>query len=444
MGATRTKILIVDDEQAIRSSFAAVLEKEGFSCRPAANGEDAVEAFERDPFDIVITDIRLPGMSGVDLMRRVKSSAPDTIVILMTAYASLETAIEAVREGASDYLSKPVRFEQLALKIRNLLKIRDLEWENRVLRIEKRTGSQFDEIVGEGEGILALKQSISRIGPAKGNVIIEGESGTGKELVARALHAAAGRRLGAFVPVNCGSIPDTLLESEFFGVKRGAFTGADADKNGLFQEARGGTLFLDEVAELPLGLQPKILRAIETKEVRPLGTTHSAPVDVRIVAATNKVLKDLMRDGLFREDLFFRLNVYSITVPPLRERVGDISLLAAHFVRRFRVEMRSPVREISADAMAALETYPWKGNVRELQNVIQRCLITSTRSVIDADLVRDMLGVQRQRERNLKTALREFETSHIRRVLDETGGDKRAAAERLGISLASLYAKLKE
>ena len=444
MTADRARVLVVDDEPAIRTSLATVLERDGFACTAAGTGEEAVVLFDADPFDIVISDIMMPGMSGVDVMRHVKSNVPDTIFLLVTAHASLETAIDAVREGASDYLTKPVRFEHLILKIRNLLRIRDLEWENRILRIEREQVSYFDEIIGTSDVIIAVKQAISRIGPAPGNVLIEGESGTGKELVARAVHAASHDRRGAFVPVNCGSVPETLLESEFYGYKRGAFTGADRDQDGLFHQARAGTLFLDEVAELPLNLQPKILRAIETKEVRPLGAARTVPVDTRIVAATNKTLEELVSEGRFREDLYFRLNVFSIHVPALRDRVDDIPLLANQFLSKYRTEIRSPVTEISSDAMALLKTYPWNGNVRELQNVIQRALITASRAVIDSGVFERILGRRVARDRNLKKALRDFERYHVQRVVEECGGDKRIAAERLGISLASLYNKLKE
>jgi two-component system response regulator PilR (NtrC family) len=444
MAADGARILVVDDEPDIRQALVTVLERDGFSCDDAGTGEEAVETFDADPFDLVITDIRMPGISGLDVMRRVKSRAPDTIVVLITAHASLDTAIEAVREGASDYITKPVRFENLILKVRNLLRMRDLEWENRILRIERPHVSYFDGIIGKSSAICELRQSITRIGPTPGNVLIDGESGTGKELVAHAIHAASPDRRGAFVAVNCGSIPDTLLESEFFGYKRGAFTGADQDRDGLFQQARRGTLFLDEVAELPLNLQPKVLRAIETKVVRPLGASQDVPVDVRIVAATNKKLDELVTEGRFREDLYFRLNVFSVRVPALHERIDDIPLLANHFLDVYRAEVRSPVEEISADAMAVLKTYPWRGNVRELQNVIQRALITASRPVLDSGVFSRLLGMAVQRDRNLKKAMRDFELYHVRRVVEESGGDKRAAAEQLGISLASLYNKLKE
>jgi len=438
------RILVVDDEPDIRQSLAAMLEKKGFTSDSAGSGKEAIDCFEADPYDIVITDIRMPGMSGLDLMHRIKERMPDTIVLLMTAHASLDTAIEAIREGASDYLTKPVRLDNVVHKIRTLLRLRDLEWENRILRLEKEPVSYFDEILGESRSIQEIKEAIRRIGPLMGNVLIDGESGTGKELVARAIHAASSGRRGAFVAVNCGSIPETLLESEFFGHGKGAFTGADRDKDGLFQEARHGTLFLDEIGELPLSLQPKILRAIETKEVRPVGTTRTIAIDVRIVAATNRDLEAMVRDSEFREDLYFRLNVFAIRVPPLRERVTDIASLATSFLEQVRVELRSPVRAISAEAMAAFEAYPWKGNVRELHNVIQRALITATRPVIDAGLVERLLGVGKRRDRNLKQAQRDFERHHILRVIEESDGDKHLAADRLGISLASLYAKLKD
>lgn len=444
MATDNARILVVDDEPAIRMSMVTVLEKDGFTCASSGTGEEAVELFDADPFDVLITDIRMPGISGLDLMRHVKSRAAETIVLLMTAHASLDTAIEAVREGASDYLNKPVRFEHLILKVRSLLRLRDLEWENRILRLERSRVSHFDEIVGNSDAIVDVKRTIPRIAAAPGNVLIEGESGTGKELVARAVHAASPGRRGAFVIVNCGSIPETLMESEFFGYKRGAFTGADRDRDGLFHQARAGTLFLDEVGELPLSLQPKILRAIETKEIRPLGATKSVPVNVRIVAATNKTLEDMVAEGSFREDLYFRLNVFSIHVPALRDRIEDIPLIANHFIQSLRAEFRSPVEEISSDAMTVLKTYAWKGNVRELQNVIQRALITTSRSVVDSGIFERILGVRFERDRNLKKAMRDFEKYHVGRVVEECGGDKRCAAERLGISLASLYSKLKQ
>ena len=443
--AERTiRVLVVDDETAICESLAAILTKKGMQADAVASGEAAIERFDADPCDVVVTDIRMPGMSGIELMKRIKERAADTVVLLMTAHASLDTAIEAIREGASDYLTKPVRFETLIHKITGLVRVRELEWENRVLRLEQSQVSYFDEIIGESEATQELKESIRRIGPTPGNVLIEGDSGTGKELVARAIHASAPERRGAFVPVNCGSIPETLMESEFFGHARGSFTGADRDKDGLFQEARDGTLFLDEIGELPLTLQPKILRAIETREVRPVGETRDVRVNARIVAATNRNLEAMVSEGQFREDLFYRLNVYHIVVPPLRDRVADIKPLASHFVRELGAEMRSPVTEISPDAMSVLESYPWRGNVRELQNVIQRALITTTRPVIDAVTVEQLLGIRPRRERELKRALRDFERHHIQRVLAEADGDKRLAAERLDISLASLYAKLKD
>jgi len=439
----RNSVLLVDDEEAIRYSFSAMLQREGFHCETAASAEEAEKLLEARSFDVLLTDIRLPGKSGVELMREVKQKYPDTIVLLITAHASVETAIEAVREGASDYIRKPVRHDYLTMKIRSLLRARDLEWENRVLKIERRARPAFEEIVGHSAAIEAVKEAVLRVSQAKGNVLIEGESGTGKELVARAIHASSAGRRGAFVAVNCGAVPATLLEAEFFGFKKGAFTDAASDKEGLFEQARGGTLFLDEVAELPLTLQPKILRAIETKEIRPLGATRPVSVETRIVAATNKSLQERVRSGDFREDLFYRLNVFYIRIPPLRERPEDIPVLALHFLDRYAAELRSPARRISPEALALLQSYPWRGNVRELQNVIQRAVITSRRAVLGPEAFEGILGPNAPKDWNLKRAVREFERAHIRRVLEESGGDKRVAAQRLGISLASLYSKLK-
>lgn len=440
---TGARILIADDEPAIRESLATVLEKEGYSCVTAASGDDAIASFDEDPFDIVITDIQMPGASGIEVMHHVREKVADTIVLLITAHASLETAIEAVREGASDYLAKPIRFESVVMRVGSLLKLRDLESENRILKLERRTTRRSSEIRGESEAIEEVRIAAKRFGAAPGNVLIEGESGCGKELVARAIHNASQHSAGAFLPVNCGSIPENLLESEFFGHVKGAFTGASSDKQGLFQEARGGTLFLDEVAELPMGLQSKLLRAIESKEVRPVGATRAVPADTRIVAATNRNLKSDVDDGRFREDLFFRLNVLHIRVPPLRERVGDIPLLTEHFLSQFASEMKTAAREISPAAMRILQGYGWRGNVRELQNVLQRAMITSDRPVIDAGRIEQILGISEPAPRDLKKALHQYEMAHIGRVLEESGHDKQLAARRLGISLASLYSKIK-
>ncbi len=438
------RILVADDEPAIRESLATVLTKEGYSCKAVASGDEAIAVFDEDPFDIVITDIQMPGASGIEVMQHVREKVTDTIVLLITAHASLETAIEAVRKGASDYLAKPIRFESVVMRVNSLLKLRDLEWENRILKLEREATRQSGEILGESEAIEEVRIAARKFGIAPGNVLIEGESGSGKELVARAIHDASRRGAGAFLPVNCGSIPDSLLESEFFGHLKGAFTGATTDKVGLFQEARGGTLFLDEVAELPLGLQSKLLRAIETKEVRPVGANRAVPADTRIVAATNRNLQTEVKEGRFREDLYYRLNVLQIRVPPLRERLADIPLLTENFLTRFAGEMQGPARELSPAAMRILLGYEWRGNVRELQNILQRAVITSVRPVIDSALIEQILGIQDDAPRDLRRALRQYEVAHIGRVVEEAGGNKQMAAERLGISLASLYSKLKK
>jgi DNA-binding NtrC family response regulator len=436
------RVLVVDDEEPIRRSLVTVLKRNAFMAAAAATAEEALERFRDEAFDIVVTDIRLPGISGVDLMEKIKTQRAETIVVLITAQASLDSAIAALRLGAGDYFTKPIRFEGLILRLRNLLRLRDLEWENRVLRIERRVEPFLADMIGESPPMVELRKSISQIAVAPGNVLIEGESGTGKELVARAIHAASPDRSGAFVAVNCSSIPEALFESELFGHKRGAFTGAERDREGLFRQATRGTLFLDEIAELPLSLQPKALRAIESRAVRPLGGALEIPVDVRIVAATNRDLEACLKEGSFREDLFFRLCVLRLAVPPLRERPGDIPLLARHFLERFRKELRSPAREFSADALALLSRLPFRGNVRELQNVIQRIAITALSARIDAAELAEMLRVPTGEDRTLKSVMRAFEIEHVRRVVKECEDDKRKAAERLGISLASLYTKL--
>jgi two-component system response regulator PilR (NtrC family) len=339
------RILIADDEQIIRESLSFVLKKEGYEVEEAANGMEALRKHEQKPFDIVITDIEMPELRGIELLERITQRSPRTFVMIITAFASIETAIQALRKGAYDYILKPVEFDDLLHRLRKLVEHRELASENILLRQELNRTYDFDRIIGQSPSMKHVFENIKRVSQSEGTVLITGKSGTGKELVARAIHYNGPRKQKRFVAVNCGAIVDTLFESELFGHKKGSFTGATSDKDGLFKVADGGTIFLDEVGEIPSHLQVKLLRAIEQKEVTPVGRTDAMTIDVRIIAATNKDLRSEVEKGKFREDLFYRLNVVEIHLPSLTERPQDIPLLANHFLDIYRRQMNKPVRD---------------------------------------------------------------------------------------------------
>lgn len=440
-------LIIVDDEDTLRDNLRAFFTKHGFHVYAAARGREAVQWIDQASFDLMITDIRLPDMNGLELLKRVAEQRPETPVILITAYASLDTAIRALREGAADYLIKPIQFDEVLVKVRRLLRYNALKSENQALR--SMLESQY-HIVGQSPAMTPVFETIRRVAPAKSTVLITGESGTGKELVARAIHRASGRAQARFVPINCGAIPETLLESELFGHKKGAFTGAVRDNEGLFSAADGGTLFLDEISALPLSLQAKLLRVIEDGKVTPLGEVNPKKTDLRVICATNRDLREMVTRGEFREDLYFRLNVVEILMPPLRERRDDIPLLVAHFIDKFNRELGRTVEGVTPAAMEILIHRPWHGNVRELENTIERAMIYCSGAMIDRDHLPpscvepsfSLPGVQMPSD--LHQAMSVYEKAHIRRVLSEAGGNKREAASRLGISIASVYRKLSE
>jgi two-component system response regulator PilR (NtrC family) len=441
-------ILVADDEPGIRESLAEVLRDAGYRVETAADGTSALAALEANDFSIVVTDLRMPGTDGLSVLKRAREVSPQTIVVIMTAHASVDTAVEALRAGAFDYVLKPVIFDDLLGKISRALEYRQAVWEAQQLRHEAEQRYDFAQLVGKGSQMAAVFQLITKVAPTQSTVLITGESGTGKEVVARAIHhysQAAGR---IFLPINCAAIPESLLESQLFGHVRGAFTGAIASQEGLFSRARGGTIFLDEIGEMPLGLQSKLLRAIEAKEILPVGSTEPQTIDVRIIAASNRDLKAMAAAGTFREDLFYRLAVVEIQLPPLRDRREDVAPLAEYLVRRHNREMKRAYRGIDNGAMKILLAQPWRGNVRELDNAIEHAMIVGEGEwVTAADLPR---GVQRELAPetaagdDLRDALRLYERVHIETVLRKTNGDKRAAADRLGLSLSSLYRKIDE
>lgn len=443
-------ILLAEDEALPRRNIARVLEEEGYRVHEAANGTEAIETIDEIDLDLVVTDLKMPGADGIRVIKHVRKTCPQTFAMLITAYASVETAVEALRLGAQDYLFKPVVIDDLLHKIRHLFDYKELAWENQMLRRELNERTELSNIVGESEAFREITELIEKVAPSSSNVLIVGESGVGKEVVARAIHHQSDRANKVFLAVNCSAIPETLLEAQLFGHVKGAFTGAATSQEGLFQRARDGTIFLDEIGDMPQTLQPKILRAIEEKEVLAVGSSDPIKVDVRVIAATNRDLTKEVEEGRFREDLYYRLNVISIRVPPLRERRSDIPLLVEHLMARHNREMKKAYKGVDNMAMKTLMVLPWKGNIRELDNVLERAMILGDGDWITAaDLPQAESDNKEERENeqvshNLKEALRAYEKTHIENVLRETGDDRTRAAELLGLSRSSLYRKLEK
>ena len=440
------RILVVDDQLEMARLLSDQLADAGFTVEIAGGGEEALAAIQGRPFDLVLTDLRMKDKDGFDVLAGVKAETPDVPVIIMTAFGALDSAIEAIKRGAYHYLTKPFRMEEVLLFVRRALDERRLVEENAKLRkvIEERPG--FAGMIGRSEPMRALYDLIDRIAPSSAPVLIQGESGAGKELVARALHFQGSRRQGPFVPINCTTLPEALLESELFGHLRGSYTGATTARRGLFVEADGGTLFLDEIGDMAPGLQAKLLRVIEDGEIRAVGSDVPRRIDVRIVAATNQDLDARIRDGRFRSDLFYRLNVVPIRVPPLRERLEDVLPLVEHFLARARARNRNAkAARFSPKLLASLARYGWPGNVRELENVVERLVIISQSEVVDQDdLERYAPGItaaatplDEAKERLL--TLRQLEAEYIAWVVGRCGGNKTRAAEILGIDVSTIH-----
>lgn len=441
-------ILIVDDEEIIRDSLSFVLKKEGYSVQEAENGKIALEYVKDRSFDLLITDIEMPEMKGIELLEHVTQISPETLVVIITAYGSIDTAIAALRKGAVDYILKPVEFDELLVKTRRLLAERRLQVENKLLRNELHRQYDFTKIIGKSAAMQNVFATIKTVAQTDGTVLITGKSGTGKELVARAIHYNSKRKDKPFIAVNCGAIVENLFESELFGHKKGAFTGASMDRVGYFKSADGGTIFLDEVSEIPLHLQVKLLRAIEMKEVVPVGTSHPIPVDVRIIASTNRNLEKYVQEGKYREDLFYRLNVVGIELPPLSERQDDIPLLIQHFVSKYAQEMSKDVRGVDNEAMKALLAHTWKGEVRELENIIERAVIFADGPLITRKQLPAFFGQPTGTysfggNKPLKEAVADFEREYIGHML-HLHPNKDELAKALNISLSSLYRKIEE
>jgi len=445
------EILIVDDEESMRHMLLLFLERQGISARAASSAKEALAELEARAYDAVVTDVRMPGDDGIALVRAGLEISPDTSFLVMSAYGSEDLAIEAMKAGAVDYVGKPFRPDELLLKLRMAAERRGFARTVRRLKAELNAERGLDALVGDSPPMQELAAKLRKIAPVKTTVLVTGESGTGKELVARAVHELSPRKDQPFVAVNCGAIPESLMESELFGHVKGAFTGAIRSSKGLFAEADGGTLFLDEVAELPPAMQVKLLRVLQEEEVRPVGDARSYKVDVRVVAATRRDLRKLVEEGAFREDLFYRLHVMALELPPLRERPSDIPSLANHFVAIYNDRLRRTpkIEGVSPAALQALSRHGWPGNVRELENAIERAMVLAEGSTLEPDAFALHGGARKNGlladdEISIKRATRRIEEELIRRALGRTGGNRTRAAELLEISHRALLYKLKE
>jgi two-component system response regulator PilR (NtrC family) len=456
IGMFKDKILVADDEQSMREFLDILLKKEGYKVTLASNGEEVLKLAERDIFDLILMDIRMPKLDGIAVLKKVKALSPETIVIMITAYASADTAIRAMKEGAYDYITKPFKVDEIKLIIKNALEKKNLQKENILLKQVVRDRYHFNNIIGQSPKMLALYDLLEKVGPTKTNILIAGESGTGKELVAKAIHYNSPRKDKPFVTLNCGAIPELLIESELFGHMKGAFTDAIATKKGLFEMADEGTIFLDEISELPLLMQVKLLRVLQDKEFKRVGGTEDIRVDVRIMSATNKDLEEAVKEKQFREDLFYRLNVIQIKLPPLRDRREDISLLAMHFLKRYSEELNKNISGVSPETLRILLNYDFPGNVRELQNIIERAVALESTPELTPQNLSSYLDQQPSSKKrlidleipnegiDLEKVVEELERSLLLKALDKTKGIKKKAAELLHINFRSMRYRLEK
>lgn len=452
----KEKILVADDEKSMREFLEIMLRKEGYRVTLASNGEEAVKWAEREIFDLALLDIRMPKLDGLSALKRIKTLSPETVVVVITAFASADTAIRAMKEGAYDYITKPFKVDEIKLIIRNALEKKNLEKENLILRQVVQERYHFGNIIGQSPKMLEVYSLLEKVAPTKTNILITGESGTGKELVAKAIHYNSPRRDKPFVTLNCGAIPESLIESELFGHMKGAFTDAISTKKGLFEVADEGTIFLDEISELPLMMQVKLLRVIQDKEFKRVGGTEDIRVDVRIISATNKDLEEAVREKRFREDLFYRLNVIQIKLPPLRERKEDIPLLAHHFLKKYSEELGKSITRISPEALQFLMNYDFPGNVRELQNIIERAVALETSPELSLQNLSSYLENQLPAKRSpfeielpeegidLEKVVEDLEKMLLLKALDRAKGVKKKAAELLHINFRSMRYRLEK
>jgi two-component system response regulator PilR (NtrC family) len=448
------RVLVVDDEQSMRELLAIMLRQAGYDVAVADGGEAAIPMLKSESFDLVVTDLRMRKVDGLAVLKAAKESSPRTAVLVVTAFASTDTAVEAMKLGAYDYITKPFKLDELKLTVANALERRRLQEENQALRRQLRRERGFENFVGRSPKMLDVFETIRKTADSGSTVMITGESGTGKELVAQALHWESSRRSGPFVSVNCGAVPETLMESELFGHVKGAFTGAVASTEGLFAAADGGTLFLDEITEIPQSVQVKLLRAIQERQIRRVGDTRDVKVDVRLVAASNRDLGKAVADGVLREDLFYRLNVIPVHLPPLRDRREDIPHLVAHFIKKLSREVGREVSGATPDALAVLEQYHWPGNIRELENVVERAMVLGSSDTLAADALPPALRQPRDHDEvpvelpsegvDLEAMLDRIERRYIQLALDRVGGVQTRAAELLRVSFRQFRYKLQK
>ena len=437
-------ILLAEDEQLLRESLSELLREEGYEVVAASDGQEAYDLAVGRSFDLVLTDIRMPRMDGAELLKRLQALAPQTPVVVMTAYGTVDSAVAAMRTGAADYVLKPVQFEDVLVRVKRALDVGEMRRDRRILTEQLASQSTFHNLIGESPAITKLFETARKLSGVRSSVLIVGESGTGKELFARAIHYNGVTRDKPFVAVNCGAIPESLIESELFGHRKGAFTGAIRDRIGYFEAASGGTLFLDEISTLPTNVQSSLLRVLEERVVVPVGDTRPRPVEARIIAASNQDLWALVREGKFREDLLYRLDVVRLILPPLRQRRHDIPLLVHHFLDKYTREMNKHVPGVSNTAMRALLNHEWRGNVRELENVIERAVIFAEGSEIGVDDLPFAAPAGDAEGEDLKAALAQFERQHIIYSLRRHKYDKAETAKHLAIGVSSLYRKLEE
>ncbi len=447
------KILVVDDERSMRDFLSIMLKKTGYDVTTAVDGEEAVKILHKDIFDLVITDLKMPKVDGLQVLKTVKELSPDTVVIVITAFASTETTVEAMKEGAYDYITKPFQNDEMKIRIKKALEKRRLSAENILLKKQLKDRAVFDNIVGKSEKIEKVFELVRKVSDSMSNILIYGDSGTGKELIARAIHFNSRKKDKPFVTINCGALPEGLLESELFGHMKGSFTGAVFNKEGLFEVANGGTIFLDEVGETSPAIQVKLLRVLQDKEFKRVGGTKEIKVDVRIITATNRDLSKAVSEGKFREDLYYRLNVIPITLPPLRERADDIPLLADHFLNKFNKALNKNVKGFSQTTMELFRNYEWRGNVRELENVIERAVALSNSEIITPEYLPDILRDSSRSSSaipvnipheglDLEGLIGDIEKELLLKALEKTNWIKKDAAKLLHLNFRSFRYRL--
>ena len=449
-GFKPSRILVVDDDRAMCQLLIDLLREDGYEADVAYDGESALEKCRTTRFDLAITDLMMPKMRGIELVQRLREIDASALVLLITAFGTIESAVEAMRAGAFHYVTKPFHNDEILIQVKRALEQKTLWEELKRLRTEVQARNRFQNIIGQSSAMQSVFETIAQVSDLPANILIEGESGTGKELIARAIHSNSSRATGPFIPVNCAAIPETLLETELFGYVRGAFTDARRDRPGLFREASGGILFLDEISEIPITLQAKLLRVLEDKEIRPLGANQSEKVDTRVLSASNRYLDELVRDGKFRQDLYYRLNVIRIELPALRHRSEDIPLLVKHFIEKFADSAKRNVEGIQDEALAALKSYDWPGNIRELEHTIERAVLLGKGVLVGVeDLPGQLLAcgesaIVLAQALGKQFTLRDLEREYIGKVLETTHGNKTEAARILGVDRTTLYRKLEE